>query len=74
MAVDTTRPGPKWTERLLHPAEIAFTATDPGRGITIQHRQRSTPVFGLNLPWWATFLLVSLVAALVAGRVMKVQF
>jgi hypothetical protein len=74
MAVDTTRPGPQWTARLLHPAETAFASADPGRGITIQHQQRTTPVLGLTLPWWATFLLVSVLAALLAGRVMKVQF
>jgi hypothetical protein len=74
MPVDTMRPGPEWTEQLLHPAETAFTSADASRSIAITYHQRSTPILGLDLPWWATFLLVSLLAALFVGRFMKVQF
>ena len=74
MAVDTKRPGPAWTDRLLHPGEAAFAASDAIHGIAIQYPRRSTPVLGLDWPWWATFLLVSLVGAVFAGRIMRVQF
>ena len=74
MAVDSKRPGPGWTDRLLHPGETAFAASDALRGIAIQYLPRSTPVLGLDLPWWATFLLVSLLGALFGGWIMRVQF
>jgi hypothetical protein len=74
MAIDSTRPGSGWIDRLLHPGEQAFHESDPARRVEVQYPQRSTPILGLELPWWATFLLVSIVAAILGGRVMKVQF
>jgi hypothetical protein len=74
LAVDARRPGPGWTDRLLHPGETAFEASDTIRGIEVQYPRRSTPLLGLDLPWWATFLIVSVLAALLGGRVMRVQF
>jgi hypothetical protein len=74
IAVDTRRPGPGWTGRLLHPGEPAFEASEGVRGIAVHYPRRSTPILGLDLPWWGTFLLVSLLAAVVGGRLMKVQF
>jgi hypothetical protein len=74
LAVDARRPGPGWTDRLLHPGEAAFVASDTIRGIDVQYPRRSTPLLGLDLPWWATFLIISVLAAVLGGRVMRVQF
>lgn len=74
LPVDTRRPGAGWGDRLLYPGEPPFQASDPIRGIEVHYPRRSTPVLGLDLPWWATFLVVSLLAALLGGRLMKVQF
>jgi hypothetical protein len=74
VAIDTTRPGPGWLGKLLHPGERPFVPSDGIRGVSVQYPARSTSVFGLDLPWWGNFLVVSILAALVAGRMMKVQF
>ena len=74
LAVDARRPGPGWTDRLLHPGEAAFEASDTIRGIDVQYPRRSTPLLGLDVPWWATFLVISVLAAVLGGRVMRIQF
>jgi hypothetical protein len=74
MAVDTQRPGPGWTGRLLHTGEPASSNSDAIRAVVVQHPRRATPVLGLDLPWWATFLLFSILAAVLGGRIIKVQF
>ena len=74
VAVDARRPGPGWTDRLLHPGEAAFEASDMIRGIDVQYPRQSTPLLGLDLPWWAAFLIISVLAAVLGGRVMRVQF
>jgi len=74
IAIDVRRPGPGWTDRLLHPGEAPFEASDTIRGIDVQYPRRSIPLLGLDLPWWATFLIVSALAAMFGGRVMRVQF
>lgn len=74
LAVDTQRPGPDFTARLVHPGEPPFKESDGVRGVVVHYPPRSTPVLGLNLPWWATFFVVSLLAAILGGRLMKVQF
>lgn len=74
MAVDTQRPGFHWAGRLLHPGEPGFLPMDAARAIVVHYPQRSTPIFGIDLPWWATFLLLSMLSAIVGGRIMNVQF
>jgi len=74
MPVDARRPGGGWIDRLLYPGEPPFEAGDAVRGVEVQYPQRSTPLLGLDLPWWVTFLVVSLLTALLGGRLMKVQF
>ncbi|MCC7476542.1 MAG: hypothetical protein IT425_14215 [Pirellulales bacterium] len=74
LAIDARRPGPGWTDRLLHPGGAAFGPTDTIRGIDVQYPRRSTPLLGLDLPWWATFLILSVLAAILGGRIMRVQF
>ncbi len=72
--VSVRRAGPGWWDRLLHPGEPAFNVDDPVRGIEINYRERSTPLFGWDVPWWATLLVVSIVSALVVRPLVKVQF
>ncbi len=72
--VSVRRPGPALIDRLLHPGETAFSNDGPVLDISVQHARRSTPVFGLDVPWWGTFFIVSILAALVVRRVLGVQF
>jgi len=72
--VSVRLPGPGWWDRLLHPVEQTLGAGSPLRGITVHHQQRDVPLFGWNVPWWATVLIVSTVAALVVRPLVKVQF
>jgi hypothetical protein len=74
LAVDARRPGPGWTDRLLYPGEAAFEDSDTIRGIDVKYPRRSTPLLGLDLPWWAAFLIISVLAAVLGGRVMGIQF
>lgn len=72
--VSIKRPGTDWWDRLLHPAEASFDSSSPVQAIAIDHPRRSTPVLGWDFPWWLTVLLVSILAALVAGPIFKVQY
>lgn len=73
-AVSVRRPGCRWLDRLLHPGEPGFSADSPVRGIEVQHSRRATPLLGINIPWWLTFLVVSMVAATLARPWLKVRF
>ena len=72
--VSVRRAGAGWWDRLLYPGEPAFAVNDPVRSIEINYRQRSTPLFGWDVPWWATLLIVSIVSALLVRPLVKVQF
>ncbi|MEX0677022.1 MAG: hypothetical protein WD063_08105 [Pirellulales bacterium] len=72
--VSTRRPGRGFWDRLLHPAEPAMPAESPVCGIQIEHPRRVVSVFGLDLPWWLTFLLASMVTALLIRPFLKVRF
>ena len=61
-------------ERLLYPAERSLSATSPVESIDIQLTPRVTPIFGWNVPWWATFFLVSMGITFAVGKFMGVQF
>jgi hypothetical protein len=74
-AVAVVRPAAgDWWARLLHPAEPATPSDSGVRSITVQVEPRQTAVFGWNVPWWATFLVVSIVVALLVRRFFGVQF
>lgn len=73
-SVSIRRPGTDWLDRLWNPGESGFAANSPVTGIEVQHRQRSIPLFGVEIPWWLTFFVVSMVAALLAKPWLKVQF
>lgn len=72
--VNPRRAGPGFWDRLLYPVEPAFGADSPVRSIDVRYPKRSTPVFGLDVPWWATFIVLSMVAALLVRPFLKVQF
>ena len=72
--VSPRRPGTSFWKRLLYPGEPAFPAASPVRAISINYGSRTNTLFGLAIPWWATFFIVSILAALALKPVIKVQF
>lgn len=68
------RPGPRFFDRVLHPSETAFDADSPVQSIHVDYPARATPVLGVDVPWWATFLIVSMVTALACRRFLGVVF
>jgi len=72
--VSPRRPGPGFLDRLLYPAEPGFASDGPVRGVELRYPGRSTPIFGLDVPWWLTFFVVTMIAALVARPFLRVQF
>ncbi len=72
--VSTLRPGPDFLDRLLYPAEPAFSADSPVRSIEVRHPARSTEIFGFDIPWWLTLLIVSMLFAFISKPFTKVQF
>jgi hypothetical protein len=44
------------------------------RGIDLRYPVRSTPIFGIDVPWWATFIVLCMVTALLVKPFLKVQF
>ncbi len=61
-------------DRLPNPAEPGFSAAMPVQSITVDYPQRQTPIFGLDLPWWATFFATSMLVALLVRRTLRVEF
>jgi hypothetical protein len=74
LTANRIRPDHLLWNRLLHPAEPGIAAASPVSSIDIHLRARDTPIFGWNIPWWATFFLVAMIAALIAGKFMGVQY
>jgi hypothetical protein len=72
--VSVRRPGAFWFDRLLYPGEPGFSANSLVRGIEVQHPHRSTPFFGVDIPWWLTFFIISMLAAVAAKPWLRVQF
>ncbi len=72
--VDVRRAGPGFFDRVLYPGEPGIAAAAPVCGITVHHARRSTPLFGFDVPWWLTFILFSILAALAIRPVVKVSF
>lgn len=68
------RTSDSWWEQMLHPAEPSLPAESPIESVELQLPKRDTPVFGWHFPWWATFFLVSMIVAYVAGQVMGVHY
>lgn len=72
--VSVRRPGAGWWDRLLYPGEQAIDVGSLVRGIDINYPRRETLLFGWDVPWWVTLLVVSIVSAIAAGPFLKVQF
>lgn len=75
-AVDRQQPGPDFFDRILNPGEPAFGVDSPIQSITILpiDPHRRTPLFGLNIPWWLTLLIISMATAFVVKPLVGVQF
>ncbi|REK27711.1 MAG: hypothetical protein DWQ42_07035 [Planctomycetota bacterium] len=72
--VDAQIAGPSFWDRLLYPGEPAFASDAPIREVTLQVHERDTPILGLNVPWWLTFLVVSILVAMLVRPLVGVQF
>lgn len=68
------RAGPDFWDRVLFPGEPAFDADSPIQSISIHYPARETPIFGVAVPWWLTFFIVSILAALAVKPLIGVQF
>ena len=73
-SVSARRPGPSWWDRLLYPGEPGFSADSPVQAVVVHYARRSTPVFGFDVVWWLTFLIASMLAAVLVRPLVKVQF
>jgi hypothetical protein len=72
--VSVERPGVSFVDRLLNPGEPAFPADSPVRAAVVHYPPRQTPILGYNVPWWATFLVASILIAFLLKPVLKVKF
>ncbi len=72
--VSARRPGSGFFDRLLYPGEPGFANDSPVMSIDIRYPARSTPIFGLDIPWWGTFFIVSMLTAICVRPFLKVQF
>jgi hypothetical protein len=70
--VAARRPGPGAWDRLMHPGERGLPA-GPVRAIEVHYPPRATPLLGWDAPWWLTFLIASMAAALVAKPILRVD-
>ena len=72
--INIRRPGPGWWDQFLYPGEPGLPRGGALRGIEVDYPRRQTPIFGLNVPWWATFLIVSMLSALAVKPLVGVSF
>ena len=73
--VSPRRPGPGILDRLLYPAEPGLAADSIVQGVDVVYpHARSTPVMGIDIPWWATFLIVSMLTAFAVKPFFRVHF
>ena len=69
------RPGPGMVDRLLYPAEPGLAADSIVQRVEVFYpHARSTPVMGIDVPWWATFMIASMLTALAVKPLMGVYF
>jgi hypothetical protein len=68
------RPGDSFWARAFYPAEPPLPPDSPVSSIELQLRPRETLILGWNVPWWATFFLVAMIVALIAGKCLGVQY
>jgi len=70
--VSRFRGGGFW-ERLLYSAEPSIPASSVFESIRIEYPPRTTPIFGLELHWLLTFLILSIVFALIVKPILRVH-
>ena len=61
-------------DQIMYPIEAGLSQAGPVRGIVIHYPKRETLIFGWNIPWWLTFLIVSMTAAIAVKPVVGVKF
>ncbi len=74
MKVNPCRPGASLADRLLYPGEPGFASDSPVQAVVVHHALRTTPIFGLHVHWLITFIVLSMVFALLAKPFLRVQF
>ncbi len=72
--VNARRAGPGWWDQLLHPGEPGLPRGGSVRGIVVHYPPRETPLIGWAVPWWLTFLIVSMLAAIAVKPLVGVRF
>lgn len=72
--VSPMRAGPSFWDRLLYPGEPPFSPASAIQSIRVDYPPNSTPLLGWDVHWLITFLIVSIVGALIAKPFLKVQF
>ncbi len=72
--VNAHRAGPEWWDQILYPGEPGLPRGGPVLGIEVQYPDRVTPVFGWDVPWWITFLIVSMLSAFAVKPLVGVKF
>lgn len=73
--VSQRRPGPRFWDRLFHPAEVALPHSSPVEQVDVFYpSRRSILCLGMNLPWWLNFLFTSMLTALMVRPILGVQF
>jgi hypothetical protein len=71
--VSAKRPGHRWTSMVLHPVERPLPGDSPAASIEIEYPGTESIVSGSGY-WLITFLVVSMLAAVVTGRRRGIRF
>jgi uncharacterized membrane protein (DUF106 family) len=72
MRISAVRPGPHWSDILLHPAEKPFTPESPVYSISVEYPERSSWTSGSD--WWIVyFFIASMAFALLFKPFLKVR-
>lgn len=70
----TRRPSSSWLDKTLFAGEDHFAKDSPIKSVVVHYPKREVPILGFRIPWWLTFFLVSILAALAAQPILKVRF
>ena len=74
---DAVRPGPNvladFMDQLIYPSEPPLPAASPVARVAVALANRSTPVFGFDVHWLVTFLVLTIVFGLLLKPFLKVQ-
>lgn len=57
MRISAVRPGPNWTDIILHPAERPFTSESPVHSISVDYPPRSSWTSGTD--WWLVYFFIA---------------